>query len=185
MVCSSASTRARWARTAINSAPPTSPRSPAHGRCARRYPRVFELGPGRLSRSAYEAIGRRAAAGTAARNGSPEAVVDFPHADAFAPVLIRVRTAGEAKLPEGRSARLTAVAEAELVPDTAPLGLGAPGAGEYAGPFAMRQGKPMRPDVALAFDRMAAAARADGISLIVVSALRSNAEQARLFARAP
>jgi soluble lytic murein transglycosylase-like protein len=49
----------------------------------------------------------------------------------------------------------------------------------------MRQGKPMRPDVALAFDRMAAAARADGISLIVVSAFRSNAEQARLFAAHP
>jgi hypothetical protein len=31
-------------------------------------------------------------------------------------------------------------------------------AGEYRGPFAYRQGKPMRPDVALAFDRMAARA---------------------------
>jgi soluble lytic murein transglycosylase-like protein len=39
--------------------------------------------------------------------------------------------------------------------------------------------------VALAFDRMAAAARAGGISLIVVSAWRSNAEQARLFAAHP
>jgi len=149
------------------------------------YPRVFELGPGRLSRFAYEAIGRRTAAETAARNGSPGAVVDFPHADAFAPVLIRVRVAGRAALPGDRSARVTATAEAELVPETAAIGLGSPGAGEYGGPFATRQGKPMRPDVALAFDRMAAVARSDGINLIVVSAWRSNAEQARLFAAHP
>ena len=42
----------------------------------------------------------------------------------------------------------------------------------------MRIGKPMRPDVALAFDRMAAAARSDGVSLIVNSGYRSDAEQA-------
>lgn len=149
------------------------------------YPRVFELGPGRLSRSAYEAIGRRAATETASSNGAPDAVVDFPSADAFAPVVIRVRVEGEASLPGDRAARISALAEAELVPDVAPIGLGAPGAGEYGGPFAMRQGKPMRPDVALAFDRMAAAARAGGVSLIVVSAWRSNAEQARLFAAHP
>lgn len=43
----------------------------------------------------------------------------------------------------------------------------------------------MRPDVAAAFDRMQAAARRDGISLLVVSGFRSNAEQAALFARHP
>ncbi len=44
----------------------------------------------------------------------------------------------------------------------------------------------MRPDVAQAFDRMAAAARREaGISLIVTSAFRSDAEQARLFAQNP
>ena len=59
------------------------------------------------------------------------------------------------------------------------------GAGEYGGPLAYRQGKPMRPDVALAFDRLAAAAARDGVSLIVVSGFRSNAEQARLFAAHP
>jgi LAS superfamily LD-carboxypeptidase LdcB len=46
-------------------------------------------------------------------------------------------------------------------------------------------GKPMRPDTARAFDRMAAAARRDGIYLIVVSGYRSDAEQARLFAAHP
>jgi hypothetical protein len=43
----------------------------------------------------------------------------------------------------------------------------------------------MRPDTAQAFDRMAKAAAADGVSLIVVSAFRSDAEQARLFAAHP
>jgi hypothetical protein len=149
------------------------------------YPRVFELGSNHLSRTDYEAIGRRVALATAAGNGARGAVVDFPRADAFAPVLIRVRVTGDAKLPGGRAARVSALAEAELMPDAAPAGLGAPGAGEYPGPFAMRDGKPMRPDVAIAFDRMAAAARADGLTLIVVSAFRSNAEQAQLFAAHP
>ncbi len=43
----------------------------------------------------------------------------------------------------------------------------------------------MRPDVARAFDRMAAAARRDGLYLIVTSGYRSDAEQARLFAAHP
>jgi hypothetical protein len=43
----------------------------------------------------------------------------------------------------------------------------------------------MRPDVARAFDRMAAAARRDGIYLIVTSGYRSDSEQARLFAAQP
>src|SRR5256885_5673203 len=47
-------------------------------------------------------------------------------------------------------------------------------------------GKPMRPDVAGAFDRMAAAARDEtGIALEVNSGYRSDSEQARLFAAHP
>jgi uncharacterized membrane protein len=42
------------------------------------YPRVFEIGPQHLSRADYEAIGRRVAAETAARNGAPAAVIDYP-----------------------------------------------------------------------------------------------------------
>ena len=53
------------------------------------------------------------------------------------------------------------------------------------GAFAYRQGKPMRPDVAMAFDRLDTAARRDGVALTIVSAFRSNAEQARLFAAHP
>ncbi len=43
----------------------------------------------------------------------------------------------------------------------------------------------MRPDVAAAFDRMAAAARRDGVTLVINSAYRSDAEQARLWAANP
>jgi hypothetical protein len=43
----------------------------------------------------------------------------------------------------------------------------------------------MRPDVAAAYDRMAAAARADGLALLVVSGFRSDAEQAALYAAHP
>src|SRR5262249_17778144 len=50
---------------------------------------------------------------------------------------------------------------------------------------AHRRGKPRRPDVALAFDRLDAAARADGVSLTITSAYRSDAEQAALWARHP
>jgi len=77
-------------------------------------------------------------------------------------------------------------AEAELVPGAG--GAVAPGAtnpGEYAGPYALRQGKPMRPDTAAAFDRMAAAARKDGLVLLVSDGYRSDAEQAVYFARNP
>ena len=50
---------------------------------------------------------------------------------------------------------------------------------------AYRQGKPMRPDVAQAFDRMEARARADGVALLITSAFRSDAEQAALFRAHP
>src|SRR5438093_7602433 len=43
----------------------------------------------------------------------------------------------------------------------------------------------MRPDVARAFDRMHAAARADGVELLINSGYRSDAEQAKLFAQHP
>src|SRR4051794_19431813 len=46
-------------------------------------------------------------------------------------------------------------------------------------------GKPMRPDTAMAFDQLAAAAHKAGIQLSITSAFRSDAEQARLFAAHP
>ena len=51
------------------------------------------------------------------------------------------------------------VAEAAATPPATAAGLtGIASGGGYVGPLATRQGKPMRPDVATAFDRLAAAA---------------------------
>jgi len=142
--------------------------------------------PQHLERAAYLAAARRAAAAVARANGAQDVRVSFPHADAVAPVVIRVVVERVETLRAGhahRDVRVQASADAELSPQAA-----APGAAtgdEYAGPFAHRQGKPMRPDVAQAFDRMERAAEADGVHLIITSAFRSNAEQARLFARRP
>src|SRR3954449_2771590 len=43
----------------------------------------------------------------------------------------------------------------------------------------------MRPDVALAFDRMHRAAERDGVALLITSAYRTDAEQAELWRRHP
>jgi hypothetical protein len=142
--------------------------------------------PRHLERSAYLDAARARALAMARRNGAERVEVAFPDADAFAPTRIRVTVRDPAIVEVAghrRSAPVVAVAEAQLGPGAATAF--APGAGEYQGPLAYRQGKPMRPDVALAFDRMAAAAAREGVSLIVVSGFRSNAEQARLFAAHP
>lgn len=168
------------------------------------YPRLFEpayLRPGvpnprHLSRGAYLAIAQRAAVAGARRNrvALRPRDVRFPERDSFAPVRVAVAVSGDAEVriaSEGRGARQTvpvrARAEAELVPPADIGGNAAFGSGGgYSGPLAFRQGKPMRPDVAMAFDRLAAHARREaGLSLIVVSGFRSDAEQARLFAIRP
>ncbi|MBS1868928.1 MAG: transglycosylase SLT domain-containing protein [Actinobacteria bacterium] len=142
--------------------------------------------PQHLDRSAYLAAARARALATARLNGAQRVEVAFPDGDAFAPTRIRVTVRDPAVVEVAgrrRSAPVVAVAEAQLAPGA--TSAFAAGAGEYRGPLASRQGKPMRPDVALAFDRMAAAAARGGVSLIVVSGFRSNAEQARLFAAHP
>ena len=155
------------------------------------YARLFEPqvvrgrpNPRHLEKDAYLALGRAAAARVAAANGAPGAAVAFPDADTIAPVRVRVSVKRRLEIG-GKGVAMRAQAEAELAP---PIGVG-PAAfrsgGGYDGPLAYRQGKPMRPDVAQAFDRMAAAARADGIALVITSAFRSDAEQAVLFARHP
>ena len=155
------------------------------------YERLFEparidgrANPRHLEKAAYLELGRAAASRVARANGAPGAAVTFPDADTLAPV--RVRVAVERRVTiAGNGIRMRADAEAELAP---PAGA-APGAfasgGGYDGPLAHRQGVPMRPDVALAFDRMAAAARRDGVALVIGSGFRTDAEQAVLFARHP
>jgi hypothetical protein len=159
------------------------------------YTRLFEPvmldhrpNPQHLDKKAYLAFGRDAATATARANGAPGAAVRFPDGDTFAPVQVAVTVSRRFSVGEGdgrRSIRIEARGVAELAP---PAGAGFPEVatgGGYAGPLAYRQGKPMRPDVALAFDRMDSAARADGVALIINSAFRSDAEQAELWRRHP
>jgi Transglycosylase SLT domain/D-alanyl-D-alanine carboxypeptidase len=158
------------------------------------YPRLFEPAvldgrpnPRHLEVAGYLARGRSAALLTARRNGAPAADVSFPDGASMAPVRIRVAVRDEVQVRSGTARRrlaLRAVAVAELAPPGAE-GVPAFGGSGYDGPLAYRQGKPMRPDVAQAFDRMERAARADGVTLLVTSALRTDAEQAVLWARHP
>ena len=157
------------------------------------YPRLFAPvvldgvpNPAHLEKSAYLALGRDAALRVAARNGDAAATVSFPDADGLAPARIRVSVTRRVEVRRGSATAATdvaAAAEAEL--SATALGGSTPGGGEYPGPFALRQGQRMRPDVATAFDRLDAAARADGIALVITSAFRSDAEQAVLFAQHP
>jgi soluble lytic murein transglycosylase-like protein len=148
--------------------------------------------PHHLSTADYLARARSAAVRAGERNDVRVGLTDvtFP-GGGFAPTQVRVRTRGtvEVRVKDGSGKRPIEV-DASATAELAPLGVG-PGmpemasGGGYSGPLAYRGGKPMRPDVAMAFDRLAAAARADGIALIVVSGFRSDAEQAALFAANP
>ena len=155
------------------------------------YARLFEpaviggrANPRHLEKDAYLTLGRAAAVRVAAANGAPRATVSFPDGATIAPVRVRVAVVRTVTLG-GEGVRMSAQAVAELAPPpgTDPDAFGS--GGGYDGPLAHRQGKPMRPDVALAFDRMDAAARADGVALVIASGFRSDAEQAVLFARHP
>ena len=165
----------------------------------RNFPRLFEPAwlevglpnPRFLSNDAYLALARTAALRGARRNGIDPArvVVTFP-GSRFAPTRVTVSVSDRAGVRLGSGRRrfvaVSARATAELAVDGGTGMAGRATGGGYSGPLAYRQGKPMRPDVARAFDRMAAAARADaGLSLLVTSGYRSDAEQARLFAAHP
>ena len=145
--------------------------------------------PAHLSDAEYRRRASDAASEAAMRNeaGSADMQVSFP-SGGFAPTRVRLELSArpvvgeeEARDPE----RVTAVAEAY------PATVGASGpmtqasGGGYSGPLATRQGAGMRPDVAQAFDAMAAAASKSGHALLVNSGFRSDAEQAALFAANP
>ncbi len=154
--------------------------------------------PRHLSKGDYLARARLAALDAARRNRVEvgRLRISFPDAAADPPLRARVTVAGEvdpARLPGGDRLAdrrpipvvATAVAEASA---PAPSWTGMPSeasGGGYSGPLAYRDGEGMRPDVAAAYDRMAAAARRAGLDLVVVSGYRSDAEQAQLFARHP
>ena len=168
------------------------------------YPRLFEPpvlrggvpNPRHLSESEYRGLAVAAALRAGRRNGVPVRPTDvaFPGSP-VAPTRVRVQVRGRerVRVEPGRGERarrevaVEATATAELSATGAGLGMpDTASGGGYSGPLAYRQGKPMRPDVAQAFDRMAAAADGEaGVSLLVVSGFRSDAEQARLFAANP
>ncbi len=130
--------------------------------------------------AAFEAVGENDAE-------SADARVSFPGA-LFAPTRVRVDLSAIASAGGGDSGSEVSVkAIAEAYPAEGPA-LGVPAVasgGGYSGPLETRQGEGMRPDVARAFDAMAAAASAGGHALIVNSGYRSDAEQAALFAANP
>jgi len=165
------------------------------------YPRLFEPptlahgvpNPRHLSRGRYLAIGRAAAVDGAERNGRrlDARHVSFPDAASFAPLRVHVELTDRAEVrAPGRHGTTDLQVLARATAALSPAGGGAafPDAsgGGYTGPLAYRQGQGMRPDVAPAFDRMASAAQREaGLSLLIVSGYRSDAEQARLFAAHP
>jgi soluble lytic murein transglycosylase-like protein len=166
----------------------------------RNFTRLFEPplldggvpNPRHLSNAAYLSLVRAAALRGARRNGLRAAQVEVRLRDAgFAPTRVTLAVRDEVELRLSSEQRepvdVRARATAEIAPASGGLAmpLQASGGG-YTGPLAYRQGKPMRPDVAAAFDRLAAAASAEaGLQLLVTSGYRSDAEQARLFAAHP
>jgi hypothetical protein len=146
--------------------------------------------PSHIEKAAYLERARTAALAAGRRNGvDPSRVrVTFPDEGSFAPVRAKATVTGKLEVGSGSPPDVEASAEAEAAAPVTSAGGEGPAVasgGGYSGPLVYRNGEGMRPDVAAAFDRMAAAAAADGIRLIVVSGFRSDAEQAELFAAHP
>jgi Transglycosylase SLT domain/D-alanyl-D-alanine carboxypeptidase/Putative Flp pilus-assembly TadE/G-like len=144
--------------------------------------------PNHIGKATYLARAWAAALAAARANEvDPERMrLRFPDASSFAPVQAKVTVVGGLRESDGQRVEASAVAEA-----AAPYGAANGGAtgmatgGGYGGPLIYRDGEGMRPDVAAAYDQMAAAAHSAGLTLMVVSGFRSDAEQAELFAAHP
>ena len=135
------------------------------------------------AREARRAEIRRVATQIAGGNLVALVGVAWPEGSGWPPTTVQVTV--EAAGPAGT--RIRAAARAAVAPGAGslPEALSAGGAGQYAGPLVLRDGKPTCPAVAAAFDRMDAAARREGVDLVVNSAFRTDAEQAVLFRRHP
>jgi hypothetical protein len=144
--------------------------------------------PLHIEKAAYLARARVAAIGAARANGvaSQRLHVSFPDGESFAPVRAEAVVSALIEVGEGRAqAQASAVAEAGAPSSAGESSPTMASGGGYSGPLVYRQGHGMRPDVGAAFDLMAKAAAQAGITLIVNSAFRSDAEQAALFAAHP
>jgi hypothetical protein len=154
--------------------------------------------PRHLTRVQYLARAQLAAVEAARRNGvGPDRLrIEVPDARSNPPLRARITVRGEIDLgttPAGERAGergpipVLASAVAEASPPAGSwsgMPVTAEGGG-YSGPLVYRNGEGMRPDVATAFDRMAASALRAGIGLVITSGFRSDAEQAELFERHP
>lgn len=130
-------------------------------------------------RDAVTAAARKSSEGSGGRLVHVRLLPDGPM-----PTQVEVRVSRPA--PMGLSVTATARAGLTVAADTASGGpVGWATGGGYSGPLVYRNAKPMCPSVAAAFDQMDRAIRASGMDLVVVSAFRSDAEQAVLFARHP
>jgi len=140
--------------------------------------------PAHMEKPAYLARARAAALGVSRGNGvAPRRLrVSFPDAASFAPVRAKAAVEGDV---DGHALEASAVAEAAAPASSAGTMPVTASGGGYSGPLVYRDGHGMRPDVAAAFDRMAAAAARAGLTLVVNSGFRSDAEQAALFAAHP
>jgi Transglycosylase SLT domain/D-alanyl-D-alanine carboxypeptidase len=146
--------------------------------------------PSHIGKSTYLERARDAARAAGRHNDvDPGRVrIAFPDRSSFAPVRAKATVMGKLDLGSGTPRDVEASAEAEAAAPVTSAGGEGPAiasGGGYSGPLVYRNGEGMRPDVAAAYDRMAAAAAADGITMIVVSGFRSDAEQAELFAAHP
>jgi len=134
-------------------------------------------------RARLERVTRAAAAASA--SGSGARVVDVRLVgEGRIPMQVQVRV----RRPGPMGVGVSATARAGIAVSAAAVGDGPVGwatGGGYSGPLVYRDGKPMCPAVAAAFDQMDRAIRAAGMDLVVNSGFRSDAEQAVLFARHP
>jgi len=144
--------------------------------------------PERIAKAVYLSRARAAGLLAARANGvDPDRVrIRFPDAGSFAPVRAEAKIVAVLRESNGHRVEASAVAEAGAAYETGSAeGTAMATGGGYGGTLVMRDGEGMRPDVGAAYDQMAAAARGDGIVLMVVSGFRSDAEQAELFAAHP
>lgn len=145
-----------------------------------RLPAIAGASPGARTELREEV--RVVAARIARVNGTRLVHLTWPEGASWPPTAVQVTVAG----PGPIGTTIPASARAAIRPGAGGTpDVSAGGGGQYAGPLVFRDGKPMCPAVAGAFDRMRSAARRVGVALTVVSGFRTDAEQAVLFARHP
>ncbi|HEX3325332.1 MAG TPA: transglycosylase SLT domain-containing protein [Solirubrobacterales bacterium] len=144
--------------------------------------------PRHIEKAGYLARARAAALDAAKANGvGPTRLrVNFPDGGSFSPVRAMAIVVADLDVGDRHtSTEVSAVAEVGAPSTASGSAPATASGGGYSGPLIYRQGEGMRPDVAAAFDRMAAAAAGAGLALAINSAFRSDAEQAALFAAHP